>query len=306
MFEQSSVSGKAIFVKKIQTGLLSFTTTLIFLSGFVFGETPPAPDVIFAAIPGGSFRMGDESGDLWKSCSPVHDVTVADFRMSETEITNAQYCIFLNSAWALKAITISKSVVSGRKGNYRGKNFIHLSDTFESSFPGNRCRIIFTPEMKFQPMPGYEKWPVVCVTWYGAKVFAEYYGWDIPREAEWEYACRGGRQYAFGTCDGTNGARVANCVDAVFLHPVDVGSYSPNPFGLYDMTGNVWEWCDDWYGLYKPEPQNNPTGAGKGIWRIMRGGGWSDGKDLFCRSAARYYRAPNVRSTALGFRIVKR
>ena len=293
-------------MKTIRIGLLSFAVTLIFFGGFAHGEAPPVPDVVFVAIPSGSFRMGDECGDLWNSCRPVHDVTIGGFRMSEKEITNAQYCMFLNSEWTRKDIVISKSVVSGKKGKYRGKNFIHLSDTFESSFPGNRCRITFTPVGGFLPIPGYGRWPVVCVTWYGAKAFAEYYGWDIPREAEWEYACRGGRQYTFGTCDGTNGASVANCGDAVFLHPVDVGSYPPNPWGLFDMTGNVWEWCDDWYGLYKPGLQDNPTGAGKGIWRIMRGGGWSDGEDRFCRSAARYYRAPNVRSTALGFRIVKR
>ena len=90
------------------------------------------------------------------------------------------------------------------------------------------------------------------------------------------------------------------------IHPVDVKRYPPNPYGLYDMSGNVWEWCEDWYGQYPVEPTENPIGAEEGIWRIMRGGGWSDPTEEFCRSSVRYYSAPKIRSTALGFRVVKR
>lgn len=267
----------------------------------------PVPNVVFVSIPGGTFQMGDEAGDLWKSCRPVHTVRVDSFRMSITEITNEQYCVFLNAARARKIIAISDSVVRGAKGKYRGKNYIHLAYSFESSFPGNRCRITFSPARGFQPVPGCGEWPVVFVTWYGAKAFAKFYGWDIPREAEWEYACRGGKQYLFGTCDGTIGASVANCLDDKRKHPVDAGKYPPNPFGLYDMCGNVWEWCDDWYGYYSSGDADNPSGPPKGIWRIMRGGGWSDwDDDRFCRSAVRYYRAPNVKSIALGIRVVQR
>ena len=293
-------------MKAIKIGLLSYAVILNFFWALARGEAPPALDVVFVSIPGGLFRMGDERRDIWNSCRPVHDVTIRGFRMSEKEITNDLYCVFLNTALARKDIVLSKSVVRGAKGKYRGKNYIHLSDTFESSFPGNRCRITFTSRDGFLAMSGYEKWPVVCVTWYGAKAFAEYYGWDIPREAEWEYACRGGKQQVFGTRDGTICANVANCGNATFIHPVDVGSYPPNPWGLFDMTGNVWEWCDDWFGRYESGPQDNPSGAFDGIWRIMRGGGWSDAEDRFCRSATRYYSSPNVRSTALGFRVVQR
>ena len=281
-----------------------FLAIILFLFGdLAQGEAPPMPDVVFVSIPGGSFRMGDERGDIWNSCGPVHEVTVSGFRMSDKEITNALYCEFLNTARERKDIVISKSVVRGAKGKYRGEKYLHVSDP---SFQENRCRIIFTSRDGFTTMPGYENWPVVRVTWFGAKAFAEYYGWDIPSEAEWEYACRGGKQLLYGTCDGTLGANVANCVNGARKHPVDVGSYPPNPWGLFDMTGNVWEWCNDWYGPYESGPQNNPAGAPEGIWRIMRGGGWTDYEDRFCRSATRYFSSPNVRSIALGFRVVQR
>ena len=149
-----------------------------------FSETLSVPDVVFVPIPGGSFLIGDERGDLWKSCRPVHSVTVSDFMMSETEITNAQYCVFLNDALARKYISVKNDVVKGNKSAHRGENLIHLSDKF-TLFPGNQCRISFSRKDGFHVEPEYENWPVVCVTWYGAKAFADFYKWDLPREAEW-------------------------------------------------------------------------------------------------------------------------
>ncbi len=289
--------------KAIRNGLLFFSATLFFFGGVARSEESPVPDVVFVTIPGGTFLMGDERGDLWKSCRPFHEVTVGGFQMSEKEITNTQYCLFLNTLLARKAIVYADSVVRATKGTFRNRILLNLTD----SPAGNRCRIRFSHDEGFQPIPGCEKWPVVFVTWYGAKAFAEQYGWDLPREAEWEYACRGGKQYVYGTCDGTIGPGVANSLGSDINHPVNVGSYPPNPFGLYDMLGNVWEWCDDWYeGPYKPEARTNPSGARKGVWKILRGGGWSEYDERFCRSAVRYYRSPNTKSIALGIRVVKR
>jgi len=283
---------------------LAFCIFALNISGiFAHGDIPKTPYVAFVSIPRGTFRMGDERGDLWNSCRPVHDVTISAFRMSETEITNAMYCVFLNSARERKEIIVSKLDVRGAKGKYRGKNYLLLSDML---FPGNRSYITFSAGNGFSALPGYERWPVVRVTWFGAKAFAEYYGWDIPREGEWEYACRSGRQQTYGTCDGTISANVANCLEAKRSHPVDVCSYVRNPWGLYDMTGNVWEWCDDWFSAYESGPRENPLGPSAGVWRVMRGGGWSDYDDRLCRSAARYYYSPNLRSIAVGFRVVQR
>lgn len=291
----------------VKTWLVIVIVTFIaFSSTCLFADAPAAPDVVFVSIPGGTFQMGDEMGDLWKSCRPVHTVTVSPFRMSESEITNAQYCVFLNDTLARKEISVTKSAVKGRRGLFSGKFYIHLSDNF-TSFPGNQCRISYSRKGGFEVEPGYENWPVVCVTWFGAKAFAECYGWDLPREAEWEYACRGGKQARYGTCDDTVSDGTLNYEGPEgVVHPVDVKSYPPNAFGLYDMSGNVWEWCLDWYGGYPDRSVENPVGAKDGIWRIMRGGGWSDPDEQFCRASTRYFSAPRIRSTALGFRVVVR
>ncbi len=109
-------------------------------------------------------------------------------------------------------------------------------------------------------------WPATFIKWHGAKSFAEYYGCDLPTEAQWEYAAKGGSDFEFSTSDGSVDASKAN-YNEDNLHP-DTGhaepvkSYSPNPFGLYDMAGNVWEWCRDWYdaGFYsdRPDPDYDP------------------------------------------------
>ena len=112
----------------------------------------------------------------------------------------------------------------------------------------------------FFAVSGKEIWPVVYVTWYGAKAFALYYGMDLPTEAEWECACRGGKQYPYGTDDGTINDSKANYNENIG-HPVAVGSYPSNPYGLYDMSGNVGEWCHDSPGSYSSESVTNPCGG---------------------------------------------
>lgn len=149
---------------------------------------------------------------------------------------------------------------------------------------------------------GHENWPVEWVTWYGSKACALYYGLDLPTESEWEYACRGGKQYKYGTDDGTLSTSKANYTG--IIHPVAVGSYPNNPFGLFDMSGNVCEWCHDWYGTYPSGNVNNPTGAPSGSYRVMRGGGWF--LDGYCRSADRSYNPPDIGTISLGFRVVRR
>jgi formylglycine-generating enzyme required for sulfatase activity len=142
------------------------------------------------------------------------------------------------------------------------------------------------------------------VNWYGSKAFSEYYGWDLAREAEWEYACRGGKQYMYGTDDGSKDK--ANYWNNGPNHPVNVKSNPKNPFGLYDMSGNVWEWCSDWYGSYSASPTTNPTGAQTGSKRVLRGGGWNSSSGSDCRSAVRYIGDLYGRSYGVGFRVVRR
>ena len=163
---------------------------------------------------------------------------------------------------------------------------------------------------------------MINVTWSDAKEYCEWAGKRLPTEAEWERACRAGTNtaYFFGNDTGLLGTyawfsggigktgygapiRVLGKFDNK-THPV--GEKSPNVFGLYDMHGNVWEWCADWYdeGDYAISPRDNPGGRTLGKYRVLRGGSWDDnGDDL--RSAFRSKEIPENRNTRIGFRCAK-
>ncbi len=258
--------------------------------------------ITFVTIPGGTFHMGDEVGDLWSGCSPVHTVTVSTFEMGVYEVTNAQYAAYLNAALASGDITARSSSVQGARGPYSNQAYIYLGVTY-SQYPDARCWITYSHNT-FSVVSGHENWPVAWVAWCGSKAFALYYGLDLPTEAEWEYACRGGRQYMYGTNDSTISSTKANYNYAIG-HPVVVGSYAANPYGLYDMSGNVWEWCHDWYGIYPSGSVTNPSGALTGFYHVIRGGSWDNYAEA-CRAASRDYCLPEVRDDFLGFRVVRR
>jgi len=264
------------------------------------GDTTVIHGITMVSIPGGTFQMGTEDGrDDWK---PVHEVTISPFYMSSYEITNRQYAKYLNKALADGDITASSISVEGAIGRFKGQQYIDLDEYYRDPWiwipiddPQNiqdydgevRTWIYFNGD-RFSVEPGKEERPVIYITWYGAKAFALKYGLDLPTEAEWEYAARGGKQYKYATDDGTLSDEKANF--HLIGHPIEVGSYPPNPFGLYDMTGNVWEWCNDWYGDYSEDyysrsPAQNPRGSlnlrgALTDGHIVRGGCW-DG-DLGC------------------------
>jgi formylglycine-generating enzyme required for sulfatase activity len=127
----------------------------------------------------------------------------------------------------------------------------------------------------------------------------------LPTEAEWEYACRGGARettpFHFGPTLSPDQANISSRLGRTTV----VGSYKPNAFGLYDMHGNIWEWCQDWHDedYYKRSPPRDPPGPEKGRHRVLRGGAWSsDPRD--CRAASRDRDAPGSRDDVIGFRVV--
>ncbi|MCE5249931.1 SUMF1/EgtB/PvdO family nonheme iron enzyme [bacterium] len=259
-----------------------------------------APEITFVSIPGGTFQMGDVEGGGESDEKPVHNVTVSPFDMSAYEITNLQYAVFLNKSLHLNNVTATDEEVRGNTGSYTGHLYLILSGSSDS---GNRCWISYGSG-RFSVEPGKENLPVVNVTWDGAKVFAEYYDTDLPREAEWEYASRSGKQYQYGTSDGTISTTKAN-YESHIGSPKDVGSYPKNPFGLYDMSGNVYEWCNDWYGSYSSSNETDPEGPSSGDLRVVRGGCWNQDAGS-CRSANRYSTSQADANGSMGFRVVKR
>ena len=126
----------------------------------------------------------------------------------------------------------------------------------------------------------------------------------LPTEAEWEYTARGGKKSRGYQYSGSNNLLdVAWCGDNSGSKTRAVGTKQPNELGIYDMTGNVWEWCQDWYGKYNSSSQVNPTGANSGSGRVRRGGSWGH-TARYCRSSCRSDRTPVIRDLSLGLRLV--
>jgi formylglycine-generating enzyme required for sulfatase activity len=198
---------------------------------------------------------------------PQHSVSLSGFKMSKYEVTFAQYDAFCDA--------------TGRQ-----------KPSDEGWGRGNR--------------------PVINVDWNDATAFAEWMGCRLPTEAEWEYACRSGTTSPFntGSCLSSSQANYdgnypySTCAKGTYLQKtMPVGSYAPNAWGLYDMHGNVLEWCSDWYGDYSSSPQTNPKGPSSGSSRVLRGGSWNYLGRL-CRSAYRGYNDPSNRNNFIGFRLV--
>ena len=211
--------------------------------------------------------------------------------MSRTEVTNAQFCIFLN---------VRGNRVEG------DVPWLEIED--------NDCQILARGD-RFVVRSGYEDHPVVETSWWGARAYAAWVGARLPSESEWEYACRAGTSTTFttGACITSdqanfNGRRtLPGCQEGEYRRgTVSVGSFAPNAWGLCDMLGNVWEWCEDvWHDNYDGAPSNGDAWvqAGDPEVRVVRGGSWySTMKTL--RSAYRHFTPPYYSSGYTGFRLV--
>lgn len=203
-------------------------------------------------IPAGPFQMGSADGE--EDERPVHTVYLDAFYMDRYLVTNADYARFLN-------------IFGNRKEG--GKKWLDNAGPFSSWL----CKIR-KKKGQFIPKRGYESHPVVKVSWYGAKAYAQWQGKRLPTEAEWEKAARGnleGQTYVYGNRLSPEVANISG-----FRTTTPVGSYPPNGFGLYDMVASVWQWCSDWYdgGYYPQSPLRNPQGPGTGSQKVLRGGSW--------------------------------
>ena len=225
--------------------------------------------VQMSLVPPGEFTMGD---DGYYAEDPVHQVYLDAFYIDIYEITNIAYSHCVDA---------------------EGCNLPSQTDSFtRSSYYGN---------------PEFDNYPVIYVNWDQAKTYCEWRGGYLPTEAQWEKAARGtdGRRYPWGEekfdCEKTN---YSDCVGDT----VPVGSYESgkSPYGLYDMSGNAWEWTADWYAedYYSISPTSNPLGPDSGKFRVVRGT-WLCRYDGYLRSAYRCYIAPEISNNIIGFRCAK-
>ena len=154
--------------------------------------------------------------------------------------------------------------------------------------------------------------PVEQISWNDITGFNTATGLRLPSEAEWEYACRGGTTTAFHSMPGyPNGTNDDSLLGNIAWYLSNSGNTThavagkaPNAFGLYDMSGNVWEWCNDWYGSYAAGNATDPTGPSSGSARVLRGGDWT-GNSLNCRSSNRDNYDPDYRYANYGFRVAR-
>lgn len=236
-----------------------------------------------AFVAGGTFQMGSNDGQI--DAKPEHAVTVGSFSITKYEITNGQFCDFLNG------------IGCSGNGNLNETEYIHLND--------NDCQINYTGG-QFVPESGKTDFPAIEVTWHGANAFAQWAGGRLPTEAEWEFAARGGNSGNGTVFSGSNAA------DDVAWHNKNsgasthqIGTKAPNELDIYDMSGNVWEWCNDWYDpkYYKFKPQTNPQGPTSGTFRVLRGGSWDYDPDVG-RVINRLGYKPSASNYDYGFRVV--
>jgi len=260
-------------------------------------------------IPSGEFMMG--SADYFNNEKPVHRVRITKpFYLGAHEVTVGQFRQFVSA---------SDYKTDAEKGNKPGAFGLNAErGTLELN------------EKYLWRNVGYEQTdahPVVNVSWNDAVAFCDWLSkkegksYRLPTEAQWEYACRAGTTTVYSSGDEEETlAQVGNVADATakvkfanlvgirasdgYVFTAPVGRFRPNAFGLYDMHGNVLEWCEDWWqlGYYADSPSDDPSGPSSGKDRVYRGGGWHQ-YSLHCRSASRFRLTPRFGINYLGFRV---
>jgi formylglycine-generating enzyme required for sulfatase activity len=252
-------------------------------------ERPVPSDMV--RIQGGSFLMGSLASEASRDDDEVqHRVTVSGFYLGKYEVTQKEY----------------QAVMGTNPSNWKGDNLpVEQVSWFDAvEYCNKRSQREGLTVAYTISGTGDSR----TVTWNRSAN-----GYRLPTEAEWEYACRAGTTTPFSTGSNTttnqanyngNNPYNGNAKGTYREKTTAVGSFAANAWGLYDMHGNVYEWCWDWYGSYASGNQTDPMGASLGTYRVFRGGSWN-GNGQYLRSAFRGYRTPSYRYINLGFRFLR-
>jgi formylglycine-generating enzyme len=287
------------------------------------GATAIGSSVSSVVIPAGAFRMGAADGEGYVDDGehPVHEVSITSFEISPTTVTNREFATFCEA---------TGHVTSSER---EGWSFV-FGGLLPDDFPPTRgvaaapwWRQVDGAEWRHPDGPHSSiddrlDHPVVHVSWFDAIEYCQWTGTRLPTEAEWEYAARGGlerRRFPWGDelePDGNHRMNVFQgtfpgentCADG-YAGTAPVRTFEPNGYGLYQTTGNVWEWCADWFDphTYDTTARTDPSGPGHGTHRVMRGGSYLC-HNSYCtryRVAARSGNTPDSSTGNIGFRVAR-
>ncbi|WP_133832778.1 formylglycine-generating enzyme family protein [Arthrobacter sp. AG258] len=284
---------------------------------------PELPAHVDLAIPGGTFMMGDAFGEGYVADgeTPVHEVSLNDFRIDATTVTNRMFSVFvLATGYRTEAEQFGCSAVFHTLSTASRDDVLAAAPAapWWLNIRGAYWAQPTGPGSSWKTIPDH---PAVHISHNDALAYCGWAGRRLPTEAEWEYAARGGlagKRYAWGNDlapDGDHRCNIwqgtfptNNTLDDGYLGTAPVRSFPPNGFGLYEVAGNVWEWCSDWFlpKYYRNSPRVNPQGPTIGAGRVMRGGSYLC-HDSYCnryRVAARTANTPDSSTGNCGFRTV--
>jgi formylglycine-generating enzyme required for sulfatase activity len=255
-------------------------------------------------VKGGCFPLGNVFGGGWLREKPVHEVCVNNYYLGKHEVTVGEFRKFVNA-------TGYKTEAEKQDGCHSWEGRMEIKrEKYNWHNPG---------------FPQTENHPVVCVTWNDADAFIRWLNskagrtYRMPTEAEWEYAARNrGKKYKYSWGNGEPSGNIADEAaerdlsvkagwtgyDDGYAFTSPVGSYKPNDLGMYDLSGNVYEWVSDWYvkDYYKSSPKKNPQGPDTGTLKILRGGSWNPLPALV-KTTNRFMAGTGARGSWMGFRL---
>lgn len=250
-------------------------------------DVTDVPSAGMVHVAAGTFRMGSTDGGEFEG--PVHEVYLDEFLMDSTLTTNRDFATFTRESEYK-----TSAEVMGQAWGFRAGAF--------GSISGLSWRSYATPDRELHP--------VVLVSWNDAVAYCEWAGKRLPTEAEWEKATRGslaGASYPWGNEEPIGTQSNFAGTPSELPPTTEVKRFPPNQAGLFDMVGNVWQWCSDWYspGYYASAPQANPTGPSTGETRVRRGGSWNVIQPFRLRCANRGAAPPILCAPNVGFRCVR-
>jgi formylglycine-generating enzyme required for sulfatase activity len=307
------------------TNSIDMKLVLVPAGEFMMGSTESMDDLL-KAFP--TYKVEAQSGGFFKDEFPRHRVRITKpFYLGRYAVTVGQFKKFVEGTGYR---TEAEQSDAGRTERQRVDRAHRGNGGWGYNPKSGKCEGR-NPKYNWRN-PGFaqtDDHPVVDVTWHDAVAFCQWLSrkegktYKLPTEAQWEYACRAGTSTRYSNGDDPDHlARVANVQDVAgrreFPHvheiimpkdgkfTVAVGTLPPNSFGLYDMHGNVWQWCSDRYGedYYAKSPVDDPTGPETGNRRVRRGGGWNS-FPLYARASFRNWNVPESRCVNVGFRVLR-